>query len=339
MNTASSATTTLLPALPLTAYWLRFTVRAETDICFHTFKGSALRGALAGTLARQYCPEWRSGSPEPLHRQLCPICQLLSWEHRDIEGGDIRRPYALIPPLDTTTHYGAGERLTFTLSLLGDRLHLLPYLILGVSAMGDVGVGRPDHHGQRGRFRVVAVDAVHPLTQEERPLVTEDGAAVQMTLLPVTHDHVLATSQRLAAALGPAQGLRLHFHTPLRLNQEQRLVKAPAFFPLVKQIALRLLDLAGQHGAGRPEIRLKEDLYPYVDSVTCAADRTRWQELTGFSQRIGRAQQLGGLVGEVVYTTPDWRPLLPWLVWGQIVQVGKNTVKGCGVYTLDVVEL
>lgn len=323
-----------LPPLPLTAHRLRFTLRAEEDIRFNSFKGSALRGALTGALTRQYCPEWQQGAGDPLHRRLCPICRLLGWEHQDIEGGDVRRPYALIPPLDGRTHYAAGESFTFTLSLVGDARDLLPYLILGVAAMGDQGVGRPDRGGRRGRFAVAAIDAYHPLTGATRALLGPGGRQVDLTTLPITDADVRAAATALAAQIEPDHGLCVRLHTPLRLNQEQKLVKAPAFFPLVKQAALRLLDLCAQHGTGRPDVRLKEQLYPAADRVHLVADRTHWEELTGFSQRIGRTQQLGGLVGEAVYRTEDWTPLLPWLVWGQVVQVGKNTVKGCGVYTL-----
>lgn len=316
--------------IPLTAHWLRFTVRAETDIHFPMFKGSALRGALAGSLRRQYCPEWRNGAPDPLHRQLCPVCQLLGWEHRDIEGGDVRRPYSLIPPLDGATRYEGGQSFSFTLALLGNRLQLLPYLVLGVTAMGEAGVGRSDRAGQRGRFCVTAVDAIHPLTGAHRSLMASGAARVRLETLPVTHEHVMAAARELE----DGARLRLCFQTPLRLNQESRLVKSPVFFPLIKQIALRVLDLCAQHGAGRPDVRLKQALYPYADQVTLVDDRTAWWELTGYSHRLGREQQLGGLLGEAVYAAPEWRPLLPWLIWGQVVQVGKNTVKGCGVYTV-----
>lgn len=322
------------PPLSLTAHWVRFTLRAEEEIRFNSFLGSALRGALTGALTRQYCPDWQHGAGDPLHRRLCPICRLLAWEHEDIGDGDVRRPYALIPPVDGRTHYTEGEAFTFTLSLLGNAHDLLPYLILGVAAMGDHGVGKPDAHGHRGRFTVAAIDAVHPLTGATRALLDAHGRQVDLTTLPVTDADVRAAVGELRAQIDPERGLCVRFHTPLRLNQEQRLVKAPAFFPLVKQIALRVLDLCAQHGAGRPDVRLKEQLYPAADAVRLLADRTTWMELTGFSRRVGRAQQLGGLVGEAVYQTADWSPLLPWLVWGQVVQVGKNTVKGCGVYTL-----
>lgn len=319
--------------VPLMAHQLRFTVRAETDIHFSSFKGSALRGALAGVLQRQYCPEWRKERPDALHRQLCPVCQLLSWEQKDFEGGDLRRPYVLIPPIDQRTRYESGEHFSFGLTLFGERQALLPYLVLGVAAMGNQGIGQPDKKGQRGRFTLVALEAVNPLTGSRRQLLNATGM-VRLETLPVTHVDVKATVERMSANTVQASAhLHFNFHTPMRLNHGRLLVKTPAFFPLMKQIVLRILDLCVQHGGGRPDVTLAQDIYPYADQVALVADRTYWWEVSGYSHRLGREQPLSGLVGEAIFAAPDWMPLLPWLIWGQITQVGKNTVKGCGVYT------
>jgi hypothetical protein len=45
---------------------------------------------------------------------------------------------------------------------------------------------------------------------------------------------------------------------------------------------------------------------------------------------------MGGLMGSATFHAPDWSPLLPWLVWASVVHVGKNVVKGCGLFHLEV---
>jgi hypothetical protein len=44
---------------------------------------------------------------------------------------------------------------------------------------------------------------------------------------------------------------------------------------------------------------------------------------------------MGGLVGFAVYRSKQWDKLLPWLLLGQGVQVGKLTSKGNGVFQVD----
>lgn len=50
---------------------------------------------------------------------------------------------------------------------------------------------------------------------------------------------------------------------------------------------------------------------------------------------------MGGFVGTATYHAPleVWQPLLPWLIWGQGTQVGKDTVKGNGWYEIVVPRL
>ncbi len=336
MNTSLS---TQVEAIPLTAYHLRFTVIAETPIAFHDFKGSALRGAIAGYLKRTYCPEWRASKTDPLHQALCPVCQLLSYELTPEEGGDVRRPFALQPPLGDQNAFEPGESFNFGLTLFSSQLAYLPYLVLAVRAVGEDGIGIVVANQRRGRFQLGRINAVNALTGESKTLWVPGAATVQTATLPVTHEQVMASATSWCEHLGRHENLlTVDFLTPLRLIQSEHTVKTPAFFPLAKQVALRVLDLCAQHGGGRPDVVLKRDLYPSADTVTLLHDQTQWWDVTGYSGRLARAQNLGGLIGQATYHTRTWESLLPWLVWGEIVQVGKNVVKGCGVYRLRIQE-
>lgn len=333
MNTSISMQ---VASIPLTAHHLRFTVTVETPIAFHDFKGSALRGAIGGYLKRTYCPEWRADKTDPLHQALCPICQLLSYDLTPEEGGDVRRPFALQPPVGDQNVFEPGDVFSFGLTLFGSQLAYLPYLVLAVRAVGEDGIGIVGATRQRGRFRLKQIEAVNLLTGESKTVWAPGAATVQTATLPVTHDQVVTSVISWCEYLARHDNLlTVDFLTPLRLIQAEHMVKTPAFFPLAKQVALRVLDLCAQHGDGRPDVVLKRDVYPTADTVTLVHDQTRWWDVTGYSGRLARAQKLGGLIGQAAYHTQTWGPLLPWLIWGEIVQVGKNVVKGCGVYRLQ----
>jgi hypothetical protein len=45
---------------------------------------------------------------------------------------------------------------------------------------------------------------------------------------------------------------------------------------------------------------------------------------------------MGGFVGEALYRSKHWDALLPFLLLGQGVQVGKLTSKGNGVFQVEI---
>ena len=52
--------------------------------------------------------------------------------------------------------------------------------------------------------------------------------------------------------------------------------------------------------------------------------------------RDKKPQYLGGLVGRITLVSDAWPRLLPYLILGQSTQLGKNVVKGGGVYQLTI---
>lgn len=350
MSTNVSIQQSVHPQVDLLVHQMRFTAQVQTPIHFGDFKGSALRGAFANVLRQTFCPECRSEETDPFHRSLCPICQLLTAEQEAEQAGDIRRPYAVQPPLGSQNYFARGERFHFGITLFGDNLHYLPYLILSAGGVGKMGIGRkgagdeasqienPKSKSQnRGTFEVVRIDAVHPLSGELLPMMEEGERLVHPETLPVTHDQVLQHAALLQKAIARnGNHLTVEFLTPTRLTQDEHLMKSAQFLPFAKHVVLRLLDLAAQHGGGRPSFVLRNDLYPIAEQVQLVQDHTHWWDIKGYSARIQQQQMLGGLVGRATYWAPDWQLLLPWLIWGSTTQVGKNVVKGCGMYRLVV---
>lgn len=333
---------------PFTVHHLRFTIEAETAIELDAFKGSALRGAWVSHLRTLYCAQ--RDAADPLHQAMCPVCFLLS---RETGHGDDRRPYAFVPPVTDQTRFPPGERLTFGISLFGDTVQFLPYLVLAVNQMGrQQGLGRAIHppagdgsrirrersewdgerrRWQRGTFRLVSIAEHNPLSGEARSLLEEGGTMVHMPALPVTAAQVAEVAGRLAAG----NALAVRFVTPTRIVQERDLVHRPLFAPLMARLIDRVSALRCQY-AGDPPLDTGEKarVLALADHVSLAQDDTRWWDVRGHSSRLDREQPLGGFVGRAVYRADDpavWPPLLPWLLWGQCTQVGKNTVKGCGV--------
>jgi CRISPR-associated endoribonuclease Cas6 len=130
--------------------------------------------------------------------------------------------------------------------------------------------------------------------------------------------------------------LRVRFLSPTRLIDSDSLVKAPDFGIFFRRLLERIDELSKQHNGGtRRSPEEINELYQLADQVRLIEQSTQWVELWGPSGRTGRSTPMGGLVGAAVYRSKDWDRLLPWLLLGQGVQVGKLTSKGNGVFQVE----
>lgn len=323
----------------LTVHQLHFTVQAETTIQLDTFKGSALRGAWQTHLRSLYCAEW--DNHDPLHQNLCPVCYLLS---RETGTGNIRRPYSFIPPIIAPNTFNPGERFSFAVNIFGDAERFIPYIVLAVGQMGQhQGLGKKIHRAksaargkaqwERGKFKLATISAVNPIIGEKQTVLAEGDSMVQMPAIPVTHAQIIARAETAI----PADGrITLDFLTPTRIIHHKKLAHHPEFAPLFSRILSRVTAIGQQYADDNPIDKNDYDaLISRAQTVQLQDDKTRWWDVAGHSTRLHREQKMGGFIGTATYfaDAETWRVLLPWVLWGSVIQVGKNAVKGEGVFS------
>nr|MDA8220066.1 CRISPR system precrRNA processing endoribonuclease RAMP protein Cas6 [Dehalococcoidales bacterium] len=217
------------------------------------------------------------------------------------------------------------------LTVYARAITLFPYVIVAARRLEDEGIGRkvPDGHGRwrAGRFAIERIVAANPLTGEEQVVLQRGDELVAVPNLPVIHEQVLGRARALAP-----DGLAVEFLTPTRIVEGGRSLSKPLLRPLVQRLIERLSSLWEEYGAGELPIDFA-DLMARADSVRLVADETRWEEVRGYSTRHGAPKRLDGFVGRAVYEG-NLGPLLPWLAWGELTHVGKDAVKGCGLYRI-----
>lgn len=330
------------PVLGFAVYPLRVICRAVEPVALPAFAGSAVRGALFGAVRDLACvnPAAPSCAACPLHT-VCGAAQLLATvDEQGPRGREVPRPFALRPPLDGGRVVQPGERFTFGLTLIGEQaLRLLPYLVLGLRRVGDIGMGRSvvadgatEGTPRRGRFQVEALVQVNPFSGARQTVMRVGDALVTLPDAPVTHAQVLAW----CAARGSISRLTLRLRTPLRLVVDGRLVQRITFPVLMQRVCRRLTDLERSYGAVDGLDFCK--VLAQAAEVEVVEDRTRWLDLESKSSRQGRTVPIGGLVGSISFTG-ELTPLLPWLVWAELVGVGKDVTKGNGVIELALATL
>jgi hypothetical protein len=95
----------------------------------------------------------------------------------------------------------------------------------------------------------------------------------------------------------------------------------------------RLDDLSRAYGDGPLTIDFR-GLLEIAEQVTVTTDQTRWIDVVSVSSRQQRRTPVGGLIGSATFAGP-LEPLRELIVWGSLIHVGRNAVKGDGWYTLE----
>lgn len=318
--------------LAFTTHHLRFTVRAMTDVRLAEQPGKEVRGALTTAIWRRFCvnPEAPTCAGCALVRQ-CPVAVLVApLRDEDQKGSDQGvRPYVIQPPLEQQGYVAAGSLFEFGMSLFGAAADLFPFVVRGALDLQQDGLGQRGEYGKRGRVRVERIVAVSPLSGARMGLYEAGKPLVQMPGLPIGAGEVQAYAAQL-----PTDRVTLLLHTPMRLMDDGQLVRRLTLRPLIQRLMRRLDDLHRSYGGGALELDFRR-LLAQAAAVRVVADETRWVDVVSYSGRARRSTPIGGLVGRVAFVG-DVADLRVLLVWGMLVHVGKNAVKGDGWYTLAV---
>lgn len=315
--------------MKLRAHRLRFECRALTEIVAPPYKGSMIRGALFAALRGDFCLDQKSSSClDCCLRQACPVCSLLATADEESPRGiEVARPCTVEPPLESRTLYEPGDHFSFGITLFGDAAELLPYVIIGVRRMGEIGVG--NRYRAPGRFIIERIEATNPFSGDAQEVYRHGENLVRRPGLAITHETVMASCRHLNAH----SAVTLELMTPMRLVANGTLVKRPTFPIFMRRLLRRLTDLTctatGTHPGFDHEALLRQ-----AKEVRVREERTRWVDIPSYSSRQGRFTPIGGLVGRITFEG-DLRPFAPWLLWGSVTHVGKDATKGGGWYRLS----
>lgn len=301
-----------LPPLPLARYRLEFMV--EKPLHLPAYAGSTLRGAFGGALRSSVCTTGQNACEACPLIAACPYAVL--FETQAIAGeGPIQapRPYIIEPPQWGERNYAPGELLAFHLVLAGRALDQLALVLHAFVRAFRLGVGRGN-----GTARLARV--LHIGTQENVVLEKLESALI---------DH--ETLAPPASALG--ETVTLHFHSPLRLQDNGRRATAEEYTPrrLLMALVRRVALMHEHHGAG--PLALEFSKLARQSEAIVGEKNLQWRDWSRYSNRQQQKMALGGVIGEWTLKG-DLAPFLPFLHLGQWLHVGKEATFGLGGYRL-----
>ena len=226
-------------------------------------------------------------------------------------------PYVIEPPPFGARDIAAGDLLSFNVVLIGRALGQLPLIVYALQrALSD---------GLCKRCTQATLTAVEwedgetrvPVWDAERSCVLEHQPSLEVP------------------AFVDCEAVTLHFHTPLRLQQQRQPLPVKKLSPraLVRTL-LRRASLLFERHLDRPGVVTE----PH--ELTARADQLQderclqWLDWTRYASRHAQERILGGVVG-TWRLCGDLGPHLQWLWLGQWLHLGKSAVMGMGGYRLE----
>jgi hypothetical protein len=306
---------------PINLARYRFTFRVEKPIRLPDYAGSTLRGAFGHALRSVNCvTKEKECKGCPLIAQ-CPYAQVFSPHDIPRENmalhlqNQIPVPYIIEAPLRQGRSYLEGEELSFDMVLMGDALTHLAVIILAWRRAFLRGIGNGD-----GTASIVKVSHCG-LT--EATIYSEDA--------PLIVPHI---TQVIPPRFTQPEDVHLHFLTPLRLQQQGKVVSprdmtASIFLrQLIRRVTMQI-QLQQPDAFSIEKIR---ELNALADQVQDER-RLQWQDWSRFSSRQNQKMTLGGLTGHMLLKNVPVE-LLPLINIGQYLHLGKETSFGLGGYKI-----
>ena len=308
---------------------LSFTLISVQTIKLPKYPGSTFRGAFGHALKHLTCSAKDEECKNCNLNQMCAYAQLFNPHLTEEEKKETSsrfnnkpRPFVFAPETNEQEIFHPGQKINFKLKIFGSARRYLPYIIESWNHLENEGLGKG-----RGKFVISEIWNVNQLTGKAERIYSEYANVVHNSELEINSEDVTKLQENL-----PTDKLRLTFITPTLLKYNGSEVETVEFHILMRNLFRRLSALSTFYGSEKLDI----DFGAYLDKaqeVELVKDRTSWQTWQRYSSRQQKRIKMKGLIGEVEYRG-DLDDFLFYLILGQYIHIGKNTVFGLGNYKL-----
>lgn len=307
----------LLERFTYTIY--QFALTAKTEIILPPFKGSTFRGGFGNAFKKVVCINRKNDCDTCLLKEKCVYAYI--FESILPQGSAIMRkykriphPFVIRPSLSKQKYFRPGDKLTFSLILIGKAISYLPYFIYTLEELGKIGIGKG-----RGNYELSEVHYGDKLIYNSR----DKQLKAASTSNPSKQNEVPQNSKLIT----------LNFFTPTRLIYQEDLVLDLEFHILIRTLIRRITTLAYFHcDTDMSQMNFKE-IIAQAEKVKVESRNLIWDDWERYSSRQETKMNLGGFKGKITFSG-EIAPFLPWIKLGEAVHVGKGTSFGLGGYEM-----
>ena len=216
-------------------------------------------------------------------------------------------------PFVLTPSYSKDNCLVLEFLLVGNSINHLRWIYAAFSILQDMGIGK-----KRAKFKIEDIKEYLP-DGAKKPVLSDFDYDKKPFLLEDFVEYRLRNFNN--------NKLNVHCITPLRIKNRGKYTDQ-IIFPIFYKACQRRIKILSEFNDAK--YKYIEDIQDDIDAYL---QNSRWHELTRYSVRQKTYMNMGGVVGDILYTG-DFKKYLPAIFAGEILCVGKNTSFGLGKFEI-----
>ena len=232
-------------------------------------------------------------------------------------------PFILEPPRTGKQDYAEGDTLNCNMTLIGEAINLLPWVVLTFQEMGKRRIGLQNKRGQcqLNKVESLPVHDSHQLQTiytAETEMLTDDGL-------------MLGLADVMPAAPHSTNEIELAFLTPTSIKVNGKWTDNLTFEHLIRNLLRRIRFLSYFH-CGKD---LDVDAHGLIAAAAAVSHHSRlnWLRKDRYSYRTEKSVPMGGFIGKVRFEG-NLEPFLPFIYLGEYLHIGHHTAFGFGQYRI-----
>lgn len=305
--------------LAVARYQFNFEVQDTLHLNFYS--GSMLRGVFGHALRHLACMTKMANCKEcPLYR-TCPYPEIFETpppeNHSLQDFSQIPAPYVIEPPPMGEKVYRVGEKLSFSMVLIGRAIHQLPLIIFAWQRAFSRGVGKYESCAK-------LLNVIYQPNQKQAEVIfnTQENETIL--------EHSITVEEPLCSA--QQNHIHLKILTPLRIQQQGRVLSHDLQGrDFLMSLVRRYYLLQEFHGENYQPPNFSE-LAENAHAVRCE-NKLKWCSWDRYSNRQQQKMTMGGVIGELSLSG-ELKPFLALLHLGQWFHAGNKTSFGMGLYDI-----
>ena len=232
-------------------------------------------------------------------------------------------PFVLEPPHTGQSDYAPGDTITCNLTLIGEAINLLPWMVFTFDQIGKRRIGL---QGKRGQCQLDTVESLPAQSsQSSQTIYTAKSEMLTDDGLILRRDDVMQAAPLIT------DEIELEFLTATSIKVDGRWTSQLTFEHLIRNLLRRIRFLSYFHCGEDLDVDAPA-LIKAAGSVTHHL-RLNWLRRDRYSYRTEKSVPMGGFIGKARFKGA-LEPFLPFIYLGEYLHIGHHTAFGFGQYRI-----